>query len=142
MLKSVAWGGLATVALLAAAPAAASGYYFNKPGVSRDTYMADVAECMELAGGVRPANISTPYSPNIYAAGAVAFFAGIMRSRERRRLSSAVERTCMADKGYARYQIGNALLREIRDISDEEQRMDRLFGLAASDAPIGTRMPE
>ena len=136
------WAGLATSAMLFAAPAAASGYYFNKPGVSRDAYMADVAECIELAGGARPDSIYMPYNSNIYAAGAAAFFAGIMRSRDRRRLRSAVERTCMADKGYARYQVSNAVLREIRDATNEEERLNRLFGLASSHEPIGTRMVE
>ena len=128
--------------LLVCGAAEARGYYFNKPGVSREAYMADVAECIELAGGVRPSSPFVPYSPNIYAAAAGAFFAGMMRSRERRRLSSMVERTCMADKGYARYEVDNAVLDEIHDLSTLEARLDRLFGLAASATPIGQRTRE
>ena len=131
-----------TASLLVCGAAEARGHYFNKPGVSREAYMADVAECIELAGGVRPGTVPVPYSPNIYAAAAGAFFAGMMRSRERRRLSSMVERTCMADKGYARYVVENAVLDEIHDLPTIEARLDRLFGLAASAAPIGQRTRE
>ena len=128
--------------LLVCGTAEARGYYFNKPGVTREAYAADVAECIELAGGVRPGSLYVPYSPNIYAAAAGAFFAGMMRSRERRRLSSMVERTCMADKGYARYEVDNAVLDEIHDLPTLEARLDRLFGLAASATPIGQRTRE
>ena len=142
VLRPVVRTGLATTVLFLAVPAAASGYYFNKAGVSRDAYMADVAECIELAGGARASSVYVPYSANPYAAGAGAFFAGIMQSRERRRLRNSVERTCMADKGYGRYEVNNAVLREIRDIPSEEERLNRLFSLASSNAPIGRRMAE
>jgi hypothetical protein len=122
--------------------ASARGWYFNKPGVSRDAYMADVAECIELAGGARPRTIYAPYSPNIIAAGANAFFAGMMRSAERRRMRNMVERTCMADKGYGRFEVDNAVLNEIHDLPTEAARLDRLFGLASAAAPIGERMAE
>lgn len=125
--------------LLFCGVAEARGHYFNKPGVSRDAYMADVAECIELAGGVRP---NTPYSPNLIAAGVNGFFSGMMRSRERRRLSNMVERTCMADKGYARYEVDDDVLDEIHDLPTLEARLDRLFGLAASATPIGQRTRE
>ena len=142
MLSRLARYGLATTVLFIAVPAAASGYYFNKPGVSREAYMADVAECMELAGGARASSVFVPYSANPYAAGAGAFFAGIMRSRERRRLQTSVERTCMADKGYGRFEVSSSVLREIRAIPGEEERLNRLFGLASSHEPIGRRMGE
>ena len=142
MLKVLVRAGVATTFLLCAVPAAASGYYFNKPGVSREAYMADVAECIELAGGARASSVAVPYSPNLYAAAAGAFFAGIIRSRESRRLHSSVERTCMADKGYGRYEVSNAVLREIRNLDSEEERLNRLFGLASSNEPIGRRMAE
>ncbi len=75
MVKSlVAAAGVATAAVLFAVPAEARGYYFNKPGVSREAYMADVAECIELAGGARASRIYVPYNPNPIAAGAGAFF--------------------------------------------------------------------
>jgi hypothetical protein len=136
------FAGCAAALILLPAPACARGYYFNRPGVSRDAYMADVAECIELAGGVRPGNQYIPYSPSLIATGVVAFFAGMARSRERRRLGSMVERTCMADKGYRRYEVEDEVLDEIEDLHSAEARADRLFGLAASEAPIGRRAPE
>jgi len=128
--------------LLVCAAAEARGHYFNKPGVSREAYMADVGECIELAGGVRPSTPYTPYSPNLIAAGVNGFFSGMMRSRERRRLSSMVERTCMADKGYARYEVDDDVLDDIHDLPTLEARLDRLFALAASATPIGQRTRE
>jgi hypothetical protein len=129
-------------ALLLSAPAAARGYYFNKPGVTREAYVADVAECIELAGGVRRPAGPYLYSPNLLAAGLNGFFSGMMRSRERRRMVNMVERTCMADKGYARYEVDNDVIDEIHDLPTQEARADRLFGLAASSAPIGQRTRE
>lgn len=129
-------------ALLFAAPAQARGYYYNKPGVSREAYMADVAECLDLAEGVRPRNTAVPYSPNIIGAIAGAFFAGMARGRERRRLATLVERTCMADKGYGRFEVDEDVLDEINDLEDEEQRLERLFGLASAAEPTGRRMRE
>jgi hypothetical protein len=38
---------------LAAPVAAREYYYFNKPTVTRDQYVADKAECDALAGGVK-----------------------------------------------------------------------------------------
>ena len=134
--------GFAAALALLPGPAFARGYYFNRPGVSREAYMADVGECIELAGGVRPPNQNIPYSPNLIATGFVAFFAGMARSRERRRLGNLVERTCMADKGYRRYEVEDSVLDEIEDLRTVEARADRLFGLAASDAPVGRRAPE
>jgi hypothetical protein len=133
---------IAAALILLPGPVLARGYYFNRPGVSREAYMADVGECIELAGGVRPSNQYIPYSPNLIATGVVAFFAGMARSRERRRLGSIVERTCMADKGYTRYEVENSVLDEIEDLHSTEARADRLFGLAASGAPVGRRAPE
>ena len=128
--------------LLVCGAAEARGHYFNKPGVSREAYMADVGECIELAGGVRPSTPYVAYSPGLIAAGVNGFFSGMMRSRERRRLSNMVERTCMADKGYARYDVDDDVLDEIHDLPTLEARLDRLFGLAASATPIGQRTRE
>ncbi len=66
----------------------------------------------------------------------------MMRSRETRRLSSAVERTCMADKGYSRYEVSDSVLRDIRAIRTEDERLEQLFGLASSSEPIGRRIAE
>lgn len=143
MRRAILFSGSFVAACLCFVSAAeARGYYYNKPGVSREAYMADVGECIELAGGVRPGPMPYVYTPNIYAAGAAAFFGGMMRGAERRRLRGMVERTCMADKGYARYEVNDAVLDEIEDLRTQEERIDRLFGLAASSAPIGTRARE
>lgn len=143
MPRLIAHGaGLVAASLLVCGAADARGYYFNKPGVAREAYMADVAECIELAGGVRPGIPYVPYSPGLIAAGVNGFFSGMMRSRERRRLSNMVERTCMADKGYARYEVDDAALDEIHDLPTVEARLERLFGLAASATPIGQRTRE
>lgn len=135
-------GVFAAGALLAAPPAQARGYYFNKPGVTREAYVADVAECVELAGGARAPAGFVPYSPDLIATAVGALFSGMMRSRERRRLSRIVERTCMADKGYSRFEVGDPVLDEIHDLPSDEQRLERLFGLASAAEPIGTRMSE
>jgi hypothetical protein len=143
MRRAILFGAGLAASLVAGSAAEARGYYYNRPGVARETYMADVAECIELAGGVRPG--AAPYVPpaqNIYAAGASAFFAGMFRSAERRRMRGMVERTCMADKGYARYEVNDAVLDEIENLRTQEERLDRLFGLAASSAPVGTRTRE
>jgi hypothetical protein len=140
--SSIVLAGLTGAALLIAVPAQARGYYFNKPGVSREAYMADVAECIELAGGVRPGSTVAPYSPNLVGALAGAFFAGMSRGRERRRLIGMVERTCMADKGYSRFEVGDDVLDGIEDLPNEADRLERLFRLASEAEPVGRRMSE
>lgn len=135
------WICLAPALTLASTAAhAGEAYYFNKAGVTRETYVADVAECAELAGGVRVKS-QYVYTPNLYAAAAAAFFSGLMESSERRQLKNAVERTCMADKGYRRLTIDKAAVKTIRGL-DEKTRLDRMFDLAATDAPIGKELPE
>ena len=104
--------------------------------------MADVAECIELAGGARPSTVYAPYSPNLVAAAANAFFGGMMRSAERRRMRNMVERTCMADKGYGRYEVENRVLDEIEESRTQTERLDRLFALASASAPVGRRIAE
>lgn len=126
--------------LLPAAAHAGEPYYFNKAGVTREAYVADVGECAELAGGVRVAP-QYVYTPNLYAAAAAGLFSGLMQGAERRRLHAAVERTCMADKGYRRLTIDKDALKSIRSL-EEQARLDRLFELASSHAPIGTELPE
>lgn len=115
-------------------------YYYNRAGITRESYMADANECAELAGGV---SVQTPYTyaPNMYAAAATAFFSGLMKSSERRRLQNKVERTCMADKGYRRLSIGKDQASALKAL-DEKSRLDRLFELAASTSPLGTELPE
>ncbi|HEV2078319.1 MAG TPA: hypothetical protein VGR19_00255 [Allosphingosinicella sp.] len=143
MSKQFIWRvGAAAAILVIATPAVAQRYSFNKAGVSRESYMADVAECGELAGGAKAPDVHVPHSPNLVAVGVTAFFSGMMRNREKRRLMSSIERTCMADKGYARMEADDALLGEIDRIKTEEERLDRLFGLASAAKPSGKRMKE
>lgn len=134
----------AAAATLLGATAASAGprYYFNKPGVPLETYMADIAECGELAGGARAKDVYVPYSPNPWAAGAGAFFGALMRGAETRRLRASIERTCMADKGYRRMEVETAVIKEIETLPNEKARLERLFALASSDKPIGKRVPE
>lgn len=132
---------LALAALLTGASALAGDpYYFHKPEVGRDAYMADVAECTALAGGVRVEN-QTVYSANAYQQMASAFFAPLFAGAERRRIQSRVERTCMADKGYRRLTVDKSTISAIRKLEGKE-RLDRLFALAANAEPVGKEMPE
>lgn len=142
-------GLAAAVAALAPAPAAARDhYYFNRPNVSREAYAADIAECAELAGGARapktgPVYVSVPNTP--YAAigvGIGMLFAGLIAGNPDKRVKRSVERTCMADKGYGRFEVDKPVIRQIEAIKDAGERLDRLFALASSPQPIGTRMPE
>jgi hypothetical protein len=143
MLNRLGRAAAAVVALSLAAPAQAGDFhYFNKPGVSRETYKADVAECVELAGGAKAPHVAAPYSPNLIGVAVGAFFAGMMRSRERRRLQNAVERTCMADKGYARMEVDDDVVAALEKIKTDEERLDRLFALASAAEPVGRRLKE
>ena len=126
-------------------------YYFNKPGVSRDQYVADKLECDRLSGGVQPVDIGPVYvaqSPtltagqNALAVGIASLFAGLIGGGENRKAMRAVERTCMADKGYARYEVDKPVVREIEKMEDVDARIDRYFALAATDAPVGERIKE
>ena len=143
---------LVAATMLVMVPAMARDYYyFNKPGVTRDQYVADKLECDRLAGGVQPVAIGPVYvqqSPNLtagqnaLAVGIASLFAGLMGGGENRKAMRAVERTCMADKGYARYEVDKPMVREIEKIEDVDARIDRYFALAATDAPVGARMKE
>src|ERR1044072_6256477 len=125
--------------LVLATPAGARSYYYYKENVSRDLYRSDRAECQRLMGGVRsssPQSVYMPSNPNLTigqnaaAAGIASFFAGMLKSGERRKTANAVERTFMADKGYARYLAPAALAEEIGNIENPEVRLDRYFALA------------
>lgn len=144
LLKRACHGaGFAFMVALAVAPAAAGDFhYFNKPGVSRDAYVADVAECIELAGGAKSRETYATYSPNMIALAANAFFSGLMRGAETRRLRRAVERTCMADKGYGRFEVDDDVVDGLAKIKTDEARLDRLFALASAGEPVGRRLKE
>lgn len=137
---------------LASTPAAARDfYYFHKAGVTLEVFQRDRLECERLMGGVQrppqgpasvPNNNNLSVAQNAAVAGIAGLFEGMMRSRERRRTVDAVERTCMADKGYGRYRVSDELAAELGDIDDPEQRLSRYLAMAAADAPVGERMVE
>jgi hypothetical protein len=135
-------GMLAMPLVVASSPAAAGEpYYFHKPGVDRATYVADATFCLELAGGVEAPGTPYVYTPNLYAAAFVGLLGGIMNSRTQRAHSQQVERTCMADRGYARITIDKASLKRVRNL-EGEARMDAMFELAAAPVPHGKELPE
>ena len=125
-----------------AAPAHAEApYYFHKAGVAREKYMDDVNDCAVLAGGVRAPRYQVyatggSAANNALAAGLGGFFAAIAEGRERRRLISRVERTCMADKGYVRRALDQATHDEIRKLADDA-KIERLFALVSTAQPTG-----
>jgi hypothetical protein len=119
---------------------AAEPYYFHKPTIDRATFESDIGACAELAGGVK-VNSASPYSPNIYANAAGAFFSGMMASRTRRALVDSIVRTCMVDKGYNRYEMTADQRREIGDL-DGAARMARLHELAAAAEPTGEALAQ
>lgn len=141
--------GLVLGAILIAWPQAAwaeEPYYFHKAGTSREAYTADVDHCAELAGGasftrsdVVPTNPSAPYA--VEAAAIASLFIGFIERRERRRVLSRIERTCMADKGYQRRSIAKPLYKEIRRL-DAAARIDRLFELVSAAEPSGKVLVE
>jgi hypothetical protein len=108
--------------------------------------MDDVNDCAELAGGVRVAHYQVyAYGPsatnNAIAAGIGSFFAALAEGRERRRLISRIERTCMADKGYQRRSIDKASFGEIKKLTGEA-KINRMFTLVAAEQPSGKVMVE
>ncbi len=125
-----------------AAPALAEPYYFHQAGIPRDSYAADVTACRELAGMGEVRRAATPYSANIYATMATAFLSGFLHGAQERRHQAAIERTCMADKGYARVAIAKAELKRIRGLPSDEARMDALFTLAAAPEKLGKDLVE
>jgi hypothetical protein len=147
MSKSV---GLGLACALLAFPNVAEArehYYFNKSGVSRDDYTRDRTICLQLAGAVDipQSNTYIPYNPNLtggqnIAAAAVAgLFIGMIESARARRMSLSIERTCMADKGYDRYVVDKGVISAISKLKTETDRVDRLFELAATQQPLGTK---
>lgn len=103
-------------------------YYFNKPGVDRDTYLEDRLACDELAGGAARADYGAALAnPALYdnnltvgqnavAAGLSGFLIALMGNRENRRLQWKIE--------------------------DEGEQVDRYFELASRPDAIGEEMYE
>lgn len=137
---------------LIATPSHAGRYYFHKAHVDRTTYQADQEECQRLTGGVRKRRPeSAPYVPpnpdltvaqNAAAAGIAAFFMGMMGSAAKRRTINAIERTCMADKGYARYEVDEAIAERLERVEDPEERLNRYLALASAAQPTGRKLVE
>lgn len=129
-------------------------YYFNKPDVSRDQYVADKTECDRLADGVTapkyqgPSTVYVPGNPNLttgqnaVAAGLAGLFAGLLLGGVDKKAIRSVERTCMADKGYGRYKVEKALVEDIEKIKAPDERINRYFALASASAPTGERIKE
>jgi hypothetical protein len=131
---------IAAMLLLSATAAAADPVYFHKAQVERESFEADLAECVQLAGGVRVERQNI-YSPNIYAAAATAFLEGFMNAKQRRRMIGNVLRTCMTDKGYRRVEASEAVTKELKRLSEKE-RAERLFTLASAPEPDGRLLPQ
>jgi hypothetical protein len=139
-LKRVFAGLGAAFALLAPTAAAADPVYFYKANVAREAFEADLAECVNLAGGVRVQRQNI-YSPNMYALAAGAFLSGFMASKERRQMVENVLRTCMTDKGYRRVRASGSVTDELKKLN-EKQRAERLFTLASAAEPAGRLLPQ
>jgi hypothetical protein len=138
-------------ALVAAPAQARDYYYFHKAKVTPEAYRADREECDRLMGGAaasgRPPvyvaqNNNLTAGQNAAAAGIASLFAGLLIPDEHRRTVDAIERTCMADKGYDRYRVSKQLAKEMDGIKDPEARLARYFAMAAADEPVGERMVE
>ena len=132
---------LAALLLLAPAAASAEPVYFHKPSVERATFEADLAECVQLAGGVEAPEQPYVYSPNVYAAAAGAFLAGFMAAKQKRQMIGNVLRTCMTDKGYRRVKASEEVSDELEKLN-RKQREERLFTLASAAEPAGRLLPQ
>ncbi|MBB4640002.1 hypothetical protein [Rhizorhapis suberifaciens] len=129
-------------------------YYFYKPNVSRDEYVADRSECDRLSGGVTakgaglpstyymPRNSNLTAGQNAIAAGLAGLFTGLMSGSAVRKTTNTVERTCMADKGYLRYAVDKLVVKNIEKLSRIEDRVEHYFALATAGLPVGKRIVE
>ncbi|MBL9069893.1 MAG: hypothetical protein JNM03_07850 [Sphingopyxis sp.] len=143
-------------ALILASPVAARDYYyFNKPGVERQAYLEDRLTCDALAGGVaRISPDTTAMNQQIWnnskltmgqsaaAAGIATVLIALLDGGANRRLQWQVERICLADKGYRRFEMDRTEWKAIDRIDDIAERIDKWFALASSDAPKGKEMYE
>lgn len=143
-------------ALLVSAPASArTYYYFNKPRVDRQAYLEDRLACDALAGGVArisPDNMAINQQiwqnktlstgQSAAAAGIATLLVGLLAGSESRRLQWQVERICLADKGYRRFEMTKSEWKEIEQAKDLAIRIDRWFALASNSKPPGKEMFE
>ncbi|WP_428627507.1 hypothetical protein [Sphingopyxis sp.] len=130
-------------------------YYFNKPGVDRQTYLEDRLTCDALAGGVaRISPDTTAMNQQIWqnnnlttgqsaaAAGIASLLIGFMSGGQNRRLQWQVERICLADKGYRRFEMDKSGWKAIEQTDDQAARIDKWFTLASTGEPEGKEMYE
>jgi len=151
LIQTIALGAMIAATGLPSPAMARDYYYFHRADVSREIYIADRMECDRLAGGVSPIRPVIPYqapNPNLtvgqnaLATGLASVFAGLMSGAQTRRTISAVERTCMADKGYARYGVDKAVVKDIEKLDRIDARVERYFALATAAQPLGQRIKE
>lgn len=121
-------------------------YYFHKAGVGREAYARDVDYCAGLAGGVRSQDGTTYVytrntTPAMIGTAVGLLFASLIAAKERRRIISRVERTCMGDLGYERRAIDQVSRDDLRKL-EGSPKLDRLFALVASDNPAGKVLVE
>jgi hypothetical protein len=130
-------------------------YFFNKPSVSRQDYLADRLACDQLAGGsavrqpdMTAANTQIWQNQNLTtgqaaaASGIASLLMGFAAAKEHRLLIRQIERICLADKGYRRFEMSKKAYREIQKSKDEAERIDRWFVLASGANPEGKEMYE
>ena len=147
--------GLAAPLLCTAPAAARDYYYFNKPGIDRQTYLDDRLTCDALAGGVARVSTDTDAidqqiwnnrnlttGQSAAAAGIAALMIALLDGGTNRRLQWQVERICLADKGYRRFEMDKAEWKAIEKTDDIVARIDKWFALAASETPQGKEMYE
>lgn len=140
MRQAWVWRVAAFVMLAVSAPAfGAEPVYFHKAGVERETFVADLTECNELAGGVQVERMHV-YSPNAVSMATAAFLAPIFEGSMRRGMTNNVLRTCMADKGYRRVEVSDEEEKSLKKLRIEA-RVERLFTLATAPEPEGKVLP-
>lgn len=149
-------GVSAALAFMLPKPVLARDYYFfNKPGVTRQDYLSDRLLCDQLAGSstaLRPdmtaATRQIWQNPNLStgqaaaAAGITSFMLSFVQAAERRRMVRQIERICLADKGYRRFEMNKDAYKVIENVDDDALRIDGWFQLASSIEPLGKEMPE
>lgn len=141
---------LAISAFMPQAALAREYYYFNKADVSREDFVRDRTDCLKLAEDVKtpassayvPYNNSLSAGQNAAAAGLAGLFAGLMLGSEERRVGLAVERTCMADKGYTRFVVDKNIIEDIAELKDENAQVEKYFEFATRNDPIGKGIRE
>jgi hypothetical protein len=133
----------AVLPLVAAASPAVAGepYYFHKPGIAAEAYVADMAACRGAASGqVEEAETGRPASVTTVAA--VQLLAAFLNSRNVRTQQQAAETDCMAGKGYERVALDEAEFARIRRIEDNGERLEALFALATASTPAGLALAQ